>query len=325
MIDTKKDSAVFIIGNGFNYYIKEYLDNNELEEERKEKMKSAYSDRIKSMWENHLSRALGEYCDLMKPITSENSNTNGEFFLKDLDEFCNRINASEKNIMDSIEDMIADNIKKNMSIDGSSNPPLTVDSIFMIKNGDNEEYEKFYTCLQEIFSKVKIKNLHMYTTNYDELADVVLREQRNGSDVEHLHGHYNDSRSIICCSPDKKKDKVGQKISGLKEKVESARVVVLFGLGLESDPHIREILNSVENVHFIIIDANPTKYFLDRIVKEDEYKFFKGNYMYFINTAEYMIDENVLKEPACFPELLIKRLEVKIEEIRDEMKKCKSV
>ena len=78
---------------------------------------------------------------------------------------------------------------------------------------------------------------------------------------------------------------------------------------MESDPHIREVLNQMKDRQFIIIEANPAEYFVKRIEKLEEYQFLKNNYIYFINTAKCILDNSKLREAAKSPELLIERLQ----------------
>ena len=98
VVKLKKDAS-FIIGNGFNFYLKNYLKSEEFKIDREEKIKGVSYD-SKIQWLKQLENVLEEYCCLMDPIKSENSNTSGEFFLKDLDDFCNKMTNS--NAMDMV-------------------------------------------------------------------------------------------------------------------------------------------------------------------------------------------------------------------------------
>lgn len=130
VVKLKKDVS-FIIGNGFNFYLKNYLKSEEFKIDREEKIKGVSYD-SKIQWLKQLENVLEEYCYLMDPIKSENSNTSGKFFLKDLDDFCNKMTNSNAMdmVMNQIETMIANKIEQSMSKEGESSPPLTARSIF---------------------------------------------------------------------------------------------------------------------------------------------------------------------------------------------------
>ncbi|EDP11874.1 SIR2 family protein [Amedibacillus dolichus] len=307
VVKLKKDAS-FIIGNGFNFYLKNYLKSEEFKIDREEKIKGVSYD-SKIQWLKQLENVLEEYCYLMDPIKSENSNTSGKFFLKDLDDFCNKMTNSNAMdmVMNQIETMIANKIEQSMSKEGESSPPLTARSIFKIKKGEMHSW--FYSCLENTFKDVGIEKIHAYTTNYDDLIDRVLSTRQKSANVVHLHGYYDEPNSIVCCSPNKKADKTKRKLKELSVNLEKSKIVVLFGLGLESDPHIREVLNQMKDRQFIIIEANPAEYFVKRIEKLEEYQFLKNNYIYFINTAKCILDNSKLREAAKSPELLIERLQ----------------
>lgn len=113
--------------------MKNYLKSEEFKIDREEKIKGVSYD-SKIQWLKQLENVLEEYCYLMDPIKSENSNTSGEFFLKDLDDFCNKMTNSNAMdmVMNQIETMIANKIEQSMSKEGESSPPLTARSIFDI-------------------------------------------------------------------------------------------------------------------------------------------------------------------------------------------------
>lgn len=287
---------VMIVGNGFNHFVKNYVNNNNYHAQIIDKLKkssqTSYQDKIFEKWLIHLRNLLNNYCNLLEPISVKASNVKGEYFLSELDSFCDVIHDTNSIIMDSIEKLIAIKIATDMNGDDKfpSKPVYTVRSIFKLY--ENSKYQGFYEKIDAKLKEYK-RNMKIFTTNYDNFVDNVFTlKEENPENVIHIHGMYKDKDSIICCSPKKKKKKAKNKIAELEKYLDSSKTIILFGIGLDSDPHIVEALNKQKEKQFIIINDDPSEFVHSKLLDLKNYRFLENNELYLLSTDVPFINES---------------------------------
>lgn len=318
MKQTNKE-ILFLVGNGYNYFIKDYLNFN-LDEAKAHLDKSTNQKHDTSdinRWIEDLQIVLDSYCKLLDPITIRSTDKLGESFLSELYYFYNNLYNSdtlieelEKSIIQTIKNIMGTAEEKSHSL-----PELTVRNILKVQ-------EKHLTCFNTILKRHLKANKYyeiplVYTTNYDHFVESLFDSKDSFVEVVHLHGKY-DSESIICCPPEKKKNKTKKELTQFEEDLKRVDTIILFGISLECDPHIRELINSLSSKKIIIIDNSAEQYLNKRgygyqgeIGKEYSYlNPINNNLLYFIETKNnHIYNNNRLILSPLTPKQLLDKLD----------------
>lgn len=309
--------SVFIIDNGFNCFFSAYLNNPLYKEEIMEKLFDACPNKWISMkWYKETKGLLNEYCHLLDDIKIADANVNGEFLLSRLANLCSKVEAEE--ILEQLEKAVSDKIKTNMQnliIDNEkTSVPKTMRTISKLKHTDKNSFHKmscFSGCLFREMQETGYERVTCYTTNYDKITNEFFDIKDSGITIDMkivaLHGDY-EASEIICSSPENKEHKVDPDILEQFEKdILEADSIVLFGLGLFSDPHLLKRLNMVKNKQIIIIDADCASYLKKRshaAVLQIGFDYLYQNEIRFIDTLDFQVDKQKVSKPVQTPEEL---------------------
>ena len=309
--------SVFIIGNGFNCFFSAYLNNPLYKEEIMEKLYDAFPNKwLSTIWYKETKRLLNEYCHLLDDIKIADASVNGEFLLSRLANLCSKVEAEE--ILEQLEKAISDKIKMNMqnliSDNEKTSVPKTMRTISKLKHTDKNSFNKmncFSGCLFREMQETGYERVTCYTTNYDKITNEFFDIKDSGITIDMkivaLHGDY-EASEIICSSPENKEHKVYPDILEQFEKdILEADSIVLFGLGLFSDPHLLKRLNMVKNKQIIIIDADCASYLKKRshaAVLEIGFDYLYQNEIRFIDTLDFQVNKQKVSKPVQTPEEL---------------------
>ncbi|MDF9824451.1 hypothetical protein M2475_000831 [Breznakia sp. PF5-3] len=309
--------ATILVGNGFNFFISNYVNNSYYYEEIIKKLKTSLiyhsEEKLKEILEN-IQCVLKEYCSLLDGITlSTDYNKTGEYLLQQLSDFCDKINDPSGLV--SIEKAICEKIKKDMyTSEKDSNIqsiPVTIRTIFKYYN----EYfsEKFV----ELMKNQEIAKTNVITTNYDGIVEEVFKKSLRGKTIHEinyipLHGEYYN-KNIICSAPAFKEGKINSDLlNQLDDGLNKSEIIILFGIGLTSDPHILKRLNEVYEKKIIIIDACREQYLQRNYYLSDSEKlgfdFLFNNSIYFINTGKPTFTNDYMEKPIETPIQLLNKL-----------------
>lgn len=324
------ENVTFMVGNGFNFFVSNYIGSPKYNRKIKEKATSTGIENVQK-WILECRKILNEYCHLFDAIALSDNQDTGEFLLAQLSDFLATINADQ--IMETIENAISAKINNQMQHANYSSEvpdvPITVRTCFKIK--EDKKFIYFSSAIKTLFQKFEIGDLHLYTTNYDGIVKQVFQcgKENKALDNIHyipLHGEAkameeDDEKAILCTAPTLKEEvlkqmpKGKQYLSNLVNDLKLSSVVVLFGLGLKTDPHILKRLNKCKNKIFIIIEASAEDYIDRNYDYEDFYEhihfdFLKQNQVYFINTKKPTLQDNQkMKSPIETPEALLTAIE----------------
>lgn len=309
--------SVFIIGNGFNCFFSAYLNNPLYKEEIMEKLYDAFPNKwLSTIWYKETKRLLNEYCHLLDDIKIADASVNGEFLLSRLANLCSKVEAEE--ILEQLEKAISDKIKKNMqnliSDNEKTSVPKTMRTISKLKHTDKNSFNKmncFSGCLFREMQETGYERVTCYTTNYDKITNEFFDIKDNGITIDMeiiaLHGDY-EAPEIICSSPENKEHKVDPDIlEQFEADIMEADSIVLFGLGLFSDPHLLKRLNMVKNKQIIIIDADCASYLKKRshaAVLQIGFDYLYQNEIRFIDTLDFQVNKQKVSKPVQTPEEL---------------------
>lgn len=342
-----ENKVVFLVGNGFNMYASSYLKSEELKIEIIEKWKKTAKGRNldDAQYLEHIaktSRQLEEYCKILDGINIEESGTTGENLLFKIGKF-----LSEKKVDDSmlnglfreLEESIASEIKTKFSESAIQNSGksfmdyihATVKFSFTDYSDDKDDKTFFAQKLSKIVKDYSKEKCNVYTTNYDDIVRSVFTEMRGVEEVDglkciHLHGHYKEAEDkegqgkIICCSPTKKRSKIQEEVdneknfNGFKADLANLETLVLFGIGLVSDPHILEEINKLTERRIIIIDYDKSRYFNDYLYNANKqnnvtFDFLTNNSIYFIDTNTPFFKDGKYERKMITPEDILSELE----------------
>lgn len=310
---------VFLVGNGFNYFISNYLNDKRYEKEIMAKLYSTKLEQDKKMLFKDLQHVLQDYCHLLDGIElSKNYDKKGEFLLQKISDFCEVIDDDMS--LSFIEAAVCERIRKNMteSEEGTEIPniPVTARTIFKVKSSKTT-YDHFSTVLCEMLNKDGNALIDVFTTNYDGIVKEVFMKgkknaEQNGMNYFALHGEY-AKENIICTAPILKKQRVGENLSILIESLKNSNIIVLFGLGLTSDPHILAELNMVKNKRIIIFEASREQYLISNLRNSEGngigFEFLINNEIYLTNTVEHLIEGDKLILPVTTPDKILSKLD----------------
>ena len=313
--------VLFLVGNGFVSYTRNYFEDENFQIEIFEKWRKTTKsikagkadDDLLSRYLDNTCAQLKNYCELLEDINLEESSITGETLLSQMEYFFkNRIDKEilVEEIFTELEETISKEItnKFHKAIDETKIGFLqymnaTVKFAFKVDN----------TFFAEQLYKIVASKYSVYTTNYDYIVESVFTEVYGSKrvdsniDCKHLHGHFDRANelgsakgqgNIICCSPKKKLTKImeNNKYKENKEnfelfqnEIEKMEVVVLFGIGLTTDPHILDVINTLKNKKIIIIDYDRNQYFDTHLLNVNKssslrFKFIENNSIYFIDT-----------------------------------------
>lgn len=321
------NNILFIIGNGFNFFTSEYLKNPVYKEIIQEKVNEKSNRADKYKWIPLCSEKLDEYCHLMENISVDNSS--GELLLSKINNLYKSLNG--ENELDELNSAVKRTVQSKInnvvySKDNFVNIVQTVRTLFNQYgniNTNTGQMKSFAISLYNQLKALEFKNAYIYTTNYDKIVDEVFTEKRNlkllNIDIIDLHGHYKSN--IICCDPNEKENKIDKTIMyTFKQRLNETEVIVLFGLGLTSDPHILNSLNNQQNKNIIIIDSSKYGYFKEKNKRTQKdvigYDFLYNNDVYFLSTRDFDFINNKLCKPIETPEELLNNLLNVIENIK---------
>lgn len=312
------EKTTILIGNGFNFFVSNYVNNERYKDMILAKLKNAMRDLnetqlLEVMW--NLQSITKEYCGLLDGITLSNyHDEKGEYLLQQLSDFCEKID--DQSGVRFIEEAICQKIKKDMyesAKDASvASIPITIRTIFKY----NTSY--FSSKLLKTLEAFGFAEVDIVTTNYDGIVSEVFQKHYQGE--EHraihytaIHGEYKD-KQIICSAPILKEAKVeGDLMDALETMLSNSKLIILFGIGLRSDPHILKRLNDVRGKSFVIIDACRNDYLTKnyRITTPEElgFDFLFHNSIYFINTGKPTVENDQLIRPIETPEELLNKLD----------------
>lgn len=309
--------SVFVIGNGFNCFFSAYLNNPLYKEDIMEKLYDAFPNKgLSKMWYKQTKEALNEYCHLLDDIKIADASVNGEFLLSRLANLCTKVEAEE--ILEQLETAISDKIKmkmQNLITDNEkTSVPKTMRTVSKLMHLEKNSFDKmncFSGCLFRKMQEIGYERVTCYTTNYDKITNEFFDIKENGITLEMevvaLHGDY-EAQEIICSSPENKEHKVDPDIlEKFETDIEDAKTIVLFGLGLFSDPHVLKRLNKVKGKQFIIIDADCASYLKKRshaAVLQLGFDYLYQNEIKFIDTLDFQVDKMKVMKPVQTPEEL---------------------
>jgi len=322
----------------------------------------------KDMLSDHvrqLHNDISKYCGLLDFIKladhektdTPNESEKGETLLARLEGFIEPSTKDGKEIIQKIEHQVKKKIKR-IFVKGpfrKGEPSFLQLNNAKIKFvfGDiaNKEKTYFSEKLNDLVTNHGCaSDYHVFTTNYDYTPNSLFKERYrttsvDGVEVHYLHGHYDDDRlkkledhegygKIICCAPNSKKSRIkedpksNEAFKTFKTELDLATIVILFGIGLTSDPHIRDELNKKKGHTFIIIGSDSDTYMQNHFPnKNDEkgikFEFLENNDIYFIDTAKPTISRTFIGaginkvEPVETPEQLLSSLGHILEHIQE--------
>lgn len=343
--------TLILVGNGFNYFVKGYIENKQNEDEIFKKWvacskaihKDKWTLKQKQQWLGNLKEKISSYCDLLSFLELENYETKGETLLSVLEAFFMKINydqSQSESMFNSIEEAVAniicDKFKETIDVEEkifAKHPNAAVK--FAFYSSVMNQY--FGQRLRDIINKyVGKEDYIVFTTNYDYIVESVFGEEHSVKKVKgvrcaHLHGHYAKDKyaSIVCCAPEKKINKIEEndknrvEFEVFQDEIENTDVILLVGIGLVSDPHILNKLNQIRGKHIIIVDRNREQYFnnhlLDSSIEEDlKFNFLNNNDIYFIDTELPTFDGYKLKNVIRTPDALLEAIRCTTKRIKQE-------
>lgn len=326
-----------LVGNGFNYFVNQYIANEapEILVKKLEQYKKTLAIEGKdiTIQLQNLQIDLTKYCNLLDFLKLEDYPESGETLLSKLNIFFKSLDSGKseisQNIMKDISELVSEQINAifdETTYSEDKNHFKYVNATVKTLMKVDERY--FSSCFEEFISKFSVVPYNVYTTNYDYIVSSVFSELDNQSTISNfknrsvynLHGHYNRTEEhgdIICCAPELKRQemKVAYFDSYIKD-VEEASVFILFGIGLTSDPHLLRELNRKKNCTFIIIDSIKEEYYKNHSPKSAEisgenevthnrFDFLNNNAVYYIDTVSHQTAENYLIHQINTPKKLI--------------------
>jgi hypothetical protein len=316
-------SVLFIIGNGFNFFICEYLKNPVYTEIIEKKIMERQKLGLCYDWIPSCTKKLNEYCYLLDDISFDN--LSGEFLLSEISSLYKKLDGKDE--LEELNNAVIRSIQSKIEYKTYSNKKFT--NIAQTVRTIFNQYENKKTMLSfaiTLYDKLKafkFENAYIYTTNYDKIVDEVFKDLRDAKpidvDIVDLHGDYKSE--IVCCAPFQKENKIDKNIMNtFKQRLEETEIIVLFGLGLTSDPHILSAFNKQKNKNIIIIDYSKIKYFENKNKRSRDdfigYDFIYDNNIYFLSTGEFDFVNNKLYKPIETPEEFLERLLENINNIK---------
>jgi len=305
--------VMFLVGNGLNFFIRNYVSKKEYEEEIIAKWNTC--SRISGSWnEEILSKHIvtfwkdvSEYCGLLDFVKLEGyDEAKGETLLSKLEKLLESFDEKEE-IIHKIEDQVKGKITE---IFEGRQEKRGYRGFLKFNNAKakfafaDHKGTYFSEKLKEVVSKhIGDRVYHVFTTNYDGIPNSIFTEKWHtikveGVEVHHLHGHYDDKThgEIICCAPNSKESRIKnakdtknhESFEKFQKELGSAKIVILFGSGLTSDPHILEKLNEKSQCTFIVIGSDSEAYIKGNFTdaKDNKFTFLEKNDVYFIDTAK---------------------------------------
>lgn len=321
-----------LVGNGFNWFILEYLKSRKnltRQEIRNNlsnyKRKNDISDQQLDKQILAMRDTMNEYCKLLDFLklqddsNGEDTLNKGENALKEISRILEKLDTVEKEdevnkITQLIETLVADkiiNIFSKDSINKSNANKFkyvnaTIKTIFKV---DRSFSIRFNESMHELEYQV-------YTTNYDYIVNSVFCEIYNTNlasqeKAKNLHGHIEDKKnSIVCCAPSRKKEKIAhtQNYIDFCSDIRDSNTIILFGLSLDADPHILDILGTKRNSNFIIITNNSESF-----LNSESSGFMKNNRVQFIETSKN--ENNMNDEFYDTPRKLVEKIDATISQL----------
>ena len=325
--------ALILVGNGFNHFAKGYIGNKKYQKEIVEKWKAC--SRKRGKWpdgelEKHLKElenSMSQYCDLLKFLELRNYDINGETLLTELEKFITNLDEGDASLKKTTNTDIIEGLEKLIK----KKIKNTIREIIQGKSVENYAFLKYHNAMVKfafadtnnnyfakllndiIGSHIKEKRYSVFTTNYDYIAYSVFKEKWSNTSVEgvnvyHLHGYFgnNDYGELICCAPKSKKGRIDKNEKNAKnfrcfeEELKDANVIILFGIGLTSDPHILKELNRKSKCVFIIVDFDKDSYMKNNYFsKTNKFSFLSKNDIYFIDTKGFAFKNTDIAPGIC--------------------------
>lgn len=328
-----KNHLTILIGNGFNHFANSYLNStgnrdsiiNTLQEVNQKSKRRPMSDDGSVINEtiNGIAKALDEYCHLLDDIAIDDSSHSGEYFLEELFKFTHSFDIT--NLNDDIETAIKKKIKfvitdRNYLRDSEGKSILvnvTLRTLFSVR----QDY--FSNILYDTLKHLSDGSIDVVTTNYDYICESVFCEvgskepkDRSHKNINYMQLHGNYDNGIVCTAPRHKVNKIDcQQFQQFQDTISRSNTIILFGIGLWSDPHILATLNEKKNCNFVIIDSDienymSTNYPIHDYANENlPFSFLKNNSIYYIDTTKPMLLDSSVIHPHTTPESIIKGLE----------------
>lgn len=320
-----------LVGNGFNHFAKNYLndENNRKDIINQFKKINSYSEKkpfsededIINQTINGITKALNAYCYLLDDISIEEMNHKGEFFLEKLFTFTEMFNVESINntIEEGIKSKIKFEINDQRYLKDVTGKPIYIDVTLRSIFGVHNQY--FSIALHETLKSLTNKSIDIITTNYDKNCKAVFCEVKNSQmnskgcykyiNYLPIHGCYEDK--IVCSAPLDKIKKINpETFKNLTSIISESTTIILFGIGLGSDPHILNLLNEKENCNFIIIDADIQNYiqknYSDNQNSKERFKFLSNNTIYYIDTNKPTLVNHTVLLPHNTPSRIIEGL-----------------
>ena len=318
---------VCMIGNGFNQFMNAYINHPVYQDDIRKKLQIKMVDTFTSQWLEDTKVVLNRYCHLLDDISLADNEDSGEFLLSKLAKFCDVIEDSS--ILDNIETAVSRKTKKEMQAlthgNYSTNIPKTIRTLCHLLDHDASMASVWYETLKQM----GYRKIHFVTTNYDMIIDEVFQPENNDLDIDFIpiHGTY-ELDEVICSAPDKKEEKVDYSdMMAFESYVKDANRLLLFGIGLFSDPHLLKRLNTMKDKKIIIIDADQNTYFRKRnfLTNKDKgiigFDFLFQNEIHFLDTYAFTSHESFIHPPLASPEALNHALlQVLKEDVREDRK-----
>lgn len=356
-MNEKDKKVVLLVGNGFNFFLNQYI-NDENEDVLLSKLQSENIPmETAKIWLDKLRNGLDGYCHLLDFLQLENYSETGETLLSKLNDFFEDIKGEEKGnekyqreINVNLEKLVVNKIdsifKETAIVEDEKQGIKTYINATARKlmfNNLKQDGRTFAKNIDNLVKKISNQPYDIYTTNYDFIVESVFTEYNgykkrpvNFETGEHfiqLHGHYdtNGNSNIICCSPKEKMGRISPEVfQNFLENIDRADVLILFGMGLTSDPHILTEINKKENIDIIVIDADKDKYYKNHFPKNhysllesnketqskkkflsdrSSFRFLLNNRIYFIDTFSHEYRDNYFVDKISTPENLQEALE----------------
>lgn len=334
--------VVFLVGNGFNYFLKQYVNEENKNVLLKKLETEKHSRGDSAIWLEKLKKGLDEYCGLLDFLNLENYSETGETLLSKLNNFFEKIKSDDIDSKPYIE-----GIDKNLQMLIINRIDMIFKETAIVSAGKHNSYinatarkimfnnlkkRTFAKTIDDLVNKVSSQPYDIYTTNYDFITESVFVEFNghkskpknflNGDHYTQLHGKYKISKDsdIICCSPKNKEEMIKRKNKDMLDKffedVKESDIIVLFGMGLTSDPHILREINKKEDTEIVIVDADKKLYYDKHYPKnfgsnneENKFKFLVNNHINFIDTSSHEYTERYCVNKINSPEKLMQSLE----------------
>lgn len=316
-----------MIGNGFNQFMNTYCNSPQYQQDILRKLHEAMPEQesIIAQWLEDTKLVLNRYCHLLDDITLSDYDDTGEFLLSKLAKFCEVIEDSS--ILDRIESAVSAKTKKEMLQLTYGNPHTNIPKTIRTLCNLTERSESLADALYSFLWHQGYNQIHFVTTNYDMIIDEVFqpdKETRMEIDFIPIHGTY-QLDEVICSVPDKKEEKVDfSDMQAFRSYVKDAHTIILFGIGLVSDPHLLACLNTMVNKTVLIIDGNKATYFKKRnylsnpIKNKIGFDFLYHNHIYFLDTCAFTTDHTRVQPPISSPEQLLDALIYTLKQIAKE-------